>query len=121
MVGSIVLAKVSKDRLYQTFLQWDVPLEWAEIIERYLVNGFPPGGFFTALFANDAWGAIANSHPMNTISALKNLTGWIVNSGLEEAFGSYEIVQQWIKFDANKRREVLERRGVYLYRKRRNV
>ena len=106
------LAKISSERLRDTFREWDVDEEWTDVTVKYLLYGFHPGSFFTSLYANDAWGAIMHSHPSNRITNLKNLIGWIVNINLEEAFGSYEKVGQWTKMSAEKRRDILEKRGL---------
>ena len=78
----------------------------------YLVHGFSPGSFFTALLANDAMGAIQSSHPGNTIPALKNLTGWMGECCPYVARGSYENVRAWLEFTVEKRQDILEQHGL---------
>lgn len=92
---------------------YEVDKEYAEVIYNYLVYGFSPGSFFTSLLANDFMGAVARSHPANTIPALKNLVSWIVNElpvGLTH--GSYEVVEKWLKMSDESRRSVLEQLGL---------
>jgi len=67
----------SRNRFYETFSKWDVPRDFADPMANYLVYGYEPGGFFTALLANDFFAAIQSSHPANTVEALKCLVGWI--------------------------------------------
>lgn len=109
------LTAYSKNRFYKTFSDYEVPKEWADVMFNYLVHGFPPGSFFTALLANDAMNMLGHSHPSNTIPALKNLAVWIQNyiyyaDRNNVAAGSYAIVDDWIKMSTSQRRAFLERR-----------
>jgi Txe/YoeB family toxin of Txe-Axe toxin-antitoxin module len=102
----------SKNRLMESARQWSVPQEYFEPISNYLVHGFEPGSFFTALLANDFFRAIQHSHPANSISELKHLTGWIESAAPFEAFGSYQKVTNWLRFDDEYRRALLVQRGL---------
>jgi hypothetical protein len=76
----------------------------------YLVHGWEPGSFFTAVLANDFGGAIQHSHPANTVPALKNVVGWMGECMPELARGSYQAVDEWIGLSQEQRRAVLESR-----------
>jgi hypothetical protein len=89
------LPNVSRNRMYETFRSWDV-------------HGFSPGSFFSAVLENDFMRAIGHSHPANTITALKALTGWIQECMPNQAYGSSYNVAEWQKLDSAKRRKVLE-------------
>jgi hypothetical protein len=102
------LSEHSKDRLLASFALWDVDQEYAGTMVNYLVHGFPPGSFFTALLANDFIGAVRSSHPANTINALKKLSGWINAHMPKQAWGSYAAVNAWLELEDEQRREVLE-------------
>ena len=91
---------------------WSVPQEYFEPIANYLVHGFEPGSFFTALLANDFFRAMQHSHPANSIPELKHLTGWIESAVPFEAFGSYQKVTNWLRFDDEYRRALLVQRGL---------
>lgn len=104
------LAKVSEDRFYESIDYWEVPLEFAETMYNYLVYGFSPGGFFTAVLANDYHGAIGRSHPLNTIAALKALSSWMANCMPREALGSYDAVTKWCNATPAHRRKALEQK-----------
>ena len=102
------LGKLSTNRFYSTALEWDVPFEYAEVMHNYFVHGYGPGGFFTALLANDAFGALSRSHPGNDVKALKNLVNWINNMPLRGiAYGSYEAVDNWLTATTEYRRQKL--------------
>ena len=103
------LSQHSKDLLLESFSQWDVDQEYAGPMINYLVHGFEPGSFFTALLANDFIGAVRSSHPANTINALKKLSGWINEHMPTQAWGSYAVVKTWLELEDNQRRQVLER------------
>jgi Txe/YoeB family toxin of Txe-Axe toxin-antitoxin module len=102
----------SKNRLMESARQWSVPREYFEPISNYLVYGFEPGSFFTALLANDFFRAMQHSHPGNSIPELKHLTSWIESAAPFEAFGSYQKVTNWLRFDDEYRRALLVQRGL---------
>lgn len=102
------LGKLSTNRFYHTAYEWRVDFEYAEVMHNYFVHGYQPGGFFTALLANDAFGALSRSHPANTVQALKNLVGWINGMPLRGiAYGSYEAVDNWLTATVDYRRQKL--------------
>ena len=106
------LTKYSHNRLYETFQKWQVPKDFAEPMANYLVYGYSPGSCFTSVLANDFCGAIARSHPANTVEAFKALAGWLQNCVPPECHGSYDVVADWISYDAVERRSVLEKYGL---------
>ena len=107
------LSKHSKNKLLETLAQYEVPKEYADPIFNYLVHGYHPGGFWNAVFANDFMGAMARSHPANTIVALKKTVSWMMNHLINgTTHGSYEVVDAWLKKNPAERREVLEALGL---------
>ncbi len=102
------LTDYSRHRLMGTFSKWEVAKDFADPMYNYLVNGFSPGGFFTAVLSNDFHGAIVRSHPSNTVQALKMLSGWIGDCMPKEAYGSYETVSNWLYMNSELRRKILE-------------
>ena len=101
------ISKYSKKKFYEGIVLWRVDDEFADPMFNYLIYGFSPGSFFTSVLANDFLGAVARSHPSNTITALKALTGWIQDCMPRRAFGSYEAVKEWLDMDETTRREIL--------------
>lgn len=109
------ISKYSKGKLMQSAIAWNVDKDFFDPIYNYLVHGFEPGSFFSALLANDMFRAIASSHPANTIPALKNLTGWIrATMGYSIFWGSEAVVKQWLGFTDAQRREQLEALGLVI-------
>ena len=103
------LSDHSKHRLRYTFTEWGVDeLDYMGPMYEYLVNGFEPGSFFTALLANNFMDAVRSSHPANTIPALKKLAGWITAHMPKQAWGSYDQVKTWIRLADHERRIILE-------------
>ena len=102
------LTEHSRNRLLETFKTWEVPKDFADPMFNYLVYGYSPGSCFTSVLANDFAGAIARSHPANTINAFKALNGWITDTMPDEAFGSYNEVSDWCYLKDNARRKILE-------------
>ena len=101
------ISKYSKKKFYEGIELWRVDADFADPMFNYLVYGFSPGSFFTAVLANDFISAVARSHPSNTITALKALTGWIRDCMPRVAYGSYENVEAWMKRDEAERRQIL--------------
>ena len=114
------LTNYSRNRLLDTFHKWNVPKDYADPMYNYLVHGYSPGGFFTSVLANDFHGAIARSHPANTIEALKHLGGWIMDCAPRECHGSYKAVSNWCYLQSFSRRKILEESGL-IYTEEREV
>jgi hypothetical protein len=102
------LSDHSRNRLLHTFSLWDVEQEYSQHVYDYLVNGWPPGSFYTAVFANDFVSAMAHSHPSNRIDTLKWLASWIRHHMPEQARGSYDAVEKWLGMSNDDRRTALE-------------
>lgn len=102
------LSDYSKKKFKDSMGLWKVADDYADPMFNYLVHGFSPGSFFTAVLANNFYDAMARSHPSNTITALKGLTGWIRDCMPREAYGSYLQVEEWIKMTEEERRAILE-------------
>lgn len=103
------LAPPSVAKLRQTMKDWDVADEWERVLYNYLVFGFPPGSFFTAVLAGDFHRAMASCHPANTVTAMKALSGWIVNCAPSVCHGDFGSVDYWLGLSDNERRDWLER------------
>ena len=104
------LAQCSQNRIMDSFHCWEVPREFAEPMYNYLVYGWSPGSFFTAVLANDFVSAMGCSHPGNSFDALKSLANWIVNAMPKQAWGNYNAVNNWCDTTTQSlRREILER------------
>jgi hypothetical protein len=106
------LTKFSRDRMMVTATRWTVPRDYFEPLYNYLVHGFEPGSFWSAVLANDFMRAVQHSHPANTIDALKNTVGWIQDSWPEAAYGGYNMVEAWIAWDGHQRRWHLEQHNL---------
>ena len=102
----------SRNRLYETFANWDVPKDFADTMANYLIYGYDPGSCFHAVLANDFMRAMTSSHPVNTVEAFKALVGWMRSTMPIESYGSYEAVKNWTKLTAENRRRVLENHNI---------
>ena len=102
------LTKFSRDRMMLSATRWTVPRDFFEPLHNYLVHGFEPGSFWSAVLANDFMRAVQHSHPSNDISALKHTVGWILNSFPEQSYGDHDRVILWQDLEAIQRRRILE-------------
>lgn len=108
------LAKCSEDRFWATFELWRVPDELAEPIFNYLVHGWNPGSFYSAVLANDFGRAVQSSHPSNSIPALKTLVGWLRDHAPQASWGSWGNLQAWEQLsDAERRAQLEVKRLIY--------
>jgi hypothetical protein len=94
--------------------RWTVPCEYFDPLYNYLVYGFEPGSFWTAVLANDFMDAVQHSHPANTIPALKHATGWIQDTFPQGSYGDRRSVKDWVSMDPAERRLSLEHHRVLL-------
>lgn len=103
----------SKNKLIETFAQYEIPKEYADPVFNYLVHGYHPGGFWSAVFANDFMSAIARSHPANSVVELKKVVSWMMNHLINgTTHGSYQVVDMWLKQTPEVRRATLENLGL---------
>ena len=102
------ITKFSRDRMMLTATRWSVPRDYFDPLYNYLVYGFEPGSFWSAVLANDFMRAVQHSHPGNSIEALKSTVGWIRDNFPEEAYGDSNKVILWQDLESVQRRQILE-------------
>jgi hypothetical protein len=102
------VSKLNRDRVMLTASRWSVAREYFDPLYNYLVHGFEPGSFWTAVLANDFMRAVQHSHPSNDITALKHTVGWIRDSFPQESYGNIHMVEDWVNRSAYDRRRILE-------------
>jgi hypothetical protein len=102
------VSKLNRNRVMLGASRWTVPREYFDPLYNYLVYGFEPGSFWTAVLANDFMTAVQHSHPSNTIDALKNTVGWIRDTFPPESYGEIRRVEQWLELPGHQRRASLE-------------
>ena len=102
------ITKFSRDRMMLTATRWSVPRDYFDPLYNYLVYGFEPGSFWSAVLANDFMRAVQHSHPGNDIPALKSTVGWIRDNFPEEAYGDSNKVILWQDLESVQRRRILE-------------
>lgn len=72
-----------------------IPSHMHSAIENYILHGFSPGGFLTAVLANDLMEAVGRADQINQ----QSLVGWcrfIYNHTPSTSHGSYEAVEKWL-------------------------
>lgn len=110
----MLIWQYSKNSILEGMSNWDVPKDFADPMVNYLLYGYSPGSFFTAVLANDFMAAMRCSHPANSIQALKNLCGWITEKMPLTCRVSYDNIQQWLNLSDDQRRDILvQHRLVY--------
>lgn len=74
-----------------------VPTRYMEgAVRRYIESGIPGGSFLTALFSNDLIEAFVHADADNA-EAMRDWTRFLYNEVPRDAWGSPDIVKDWIK------------------------
>ena len=73
----------------------EIPKHTQESLENYLINGYHPGGFVTAVLTNDLYGAVARADYVNKANIMA-ITDWVINYAPSRAWGSQSAVNMWI-------------------------
>jgi hypothetical protein len=110
----MTVSKLNRDRVMLTASRWTVAREYFDPLYNYLVYGFEPGSFWTAVLANDFMTAVEHSHPSNSIPHLKHAVGWIQDTFPEGSYGDYPSVKYWVNMDPHLRRMTLEHHQILL-------
>lgn len=73
-----------------------LPIHTCETIENYLVRGYQPGGFVTAMLAKDYERALCIADTANR-QRFWNIATWIKDRAPEGSWGSYDAVEHWCR------------------------
>lgn len=72
-----------------------IPDHTMEALDHYFIKGFTPGGFLTALIAEDYKLALRNADFANR-RRFWNIASWLITFAPKKSIGSYEILYDWI-------------------------
>ena len=73
----------------------DIPNHTKETFERYFRHGFAPGGFGSAILANDLISAAAKADHNNKIF-ISEIALWVYHNAPYGSWGSYEAIEGWL-------------------------
>ena len=94
---------------WESFYQYrDIPQEWQKELFNYIVLGYSPGGFHTAVFAGDLMGAASRTHVSNSWKAIVAMCAWLINEAPTQSWGSYKNVEIWLYLPRSTRIKILE-------------
>lgn len=74
----------------------EVKPDTLETIKHYVEDGWQPGGFLTAVLANDLMNALGKADSYNRASIFE-ISCVVYNDIPSNCHGSYEIVNKWIE------------------------
>lgn len=80
----------------------DLPQHTCETLEHYLVRGYQPGGFVTAMLARDYERALCIADTANRLR-FWHIATWIKDTMPEGSWGSYEAVDRWCRDEGGHR------------------
>lgn len=79
-----------------TAVEHNVPTHTLETLSNYIIHGYEPGGFVTAMLAMDMERAITTADMVNK-QRIWHIGYYIMNWVPEGAWGSYAAVDAWCK------------------------
>lgn len=85
----------------------EIPKHTQDALEDYLIRGYPPGGFLTAILTNDLYRAVASADHANKTN-ITAITDWVLNYAPERSWGSPDMVQMWLDDEDNRRTKFSE-------------
>lgn len=71
-----------------------IPDHTKEAIEHYLIRGYHPGGFLSAVLAGEFYRAIKTADTANR-QMLWVIGNWILYNAPRQSWGSYNAIDQW--------------------------
>ena len=74
----------------------EVPRHTREAIDGYLLNGWMPGGFLTAVICGDLFRAVDTADTANR-QMLWAVARWISHNAPRESWGSAQIMRDWME------------------------
>jgi len=83
-----------------------VHLDCRHAMFNYLVWGWEPGSFLTAVLTNDLYSAAARADTEN-VNRLAYVAKWVTHALPGVCYGSPEIIQEWQQKSARDREEIL--------------
>ena len=84
----------------------NIHLDCQEAIFNYLVYGWEPGGFLTAVMANDLYRA-ATVADVENIKRLAHVARFVVYALPHGCYGNYDQVKTWLRLTDQAREEIL--------------
>ena len=82
---------------HEYYHEWNLRnVDLAQTLENYLMRGFPPGGFTTAVLAGDLFAAVAKADHWNR-PAIAEIVQAVMKTCPQDALGSYESVDLWCR------------------------
>ena len=84
----------------------NIHLDCQEAIFNYLVYGWEPGGFLTAVMANDLLRA-ATVADVENVKRLAHVARFVVYALPQASYGSYDQVKTWLQLTDQEREEIL--------------
>ena len=90
---------------HEYYHEWNLHnVDLAQTLEHYLMRGFAPGGFITAVLANDLFGAVARANIESWyMPAIAEIVQAVTHTCPAHAYGSYEAVQAWLNDEDSRR------------------
>jgi hypothetical protein len=102
------LAWEDKDAIDSTLMAMMFLSHTRQAIENYIIDGYQPGGFLTAVFANDLFGAMGSADHLNKF-AMAEICGWIYNEAPRDCWGNYQVVKDYLDMKRKELEEKMEK------------
>jgi len=106
-----------EEGFWRTFDHYAVPSEWQQELYNYIILGYHPGSFHTAMFENNLSRAVHTSHVANDWQSITGFMKWVMHIGPNECWGSRGKVQAWLELTKEQRRKICEEKRLVLTEK----
>jgi len=102
---------IKAEGFFRTFQHYPVDDDWKQELYNYIICGFHPGSFHTAMFASSLYGAACHSHVGNQWSHICAFMKWLGEHAPSECWGNRECVTSWLAMNKEEREAILYRKG----------
>jgi hypothetical protein len=84
-----------------------VPDAIREGLWNYFAYGIPAGGFCMHVLNNNFLGAMGSADHTWNGNSFKHLAKWITQYAPQQAYGSHEKIQEWMRLTDEERRDIM--------------
>ena len=110
-----MLVKRGEEGFWDTFTHYRISEEWQHELYNFIILGYHPGSFHTAIFSNASIMDVAcKSHPSNDWQAITGTAHWLMHVAPANSWGSREKVAAWIDLSQDERRKICEEKRFVL-------
>ena len=82
-----------------------IPQHTKDALDRWVENGWHPGGFLEAVLTNDLFGAVGHADDMNRV-AIFDVCSYVYSELPGNCWGTHEVMKVWAEMRRDQQVEV---------------